>query len=264
MGRLKEAVSAYIRYRLSVQSKFSLHSPFIYKFWAGVLKDHTNYPAYREVERFRNELLSNEKIIKRTDFGTGAGGSSPLTSNVKVKELARRSLVSVKEARFLYKLVKDLQPGTILEFGTSLGLSSLVMTEAAPNARIITIEGCNETAAIARFNFEKAHKKNITVLSGTFDEKLPEALGLIPKPDLVFFDGNHCKEPTLNYWRKCLPHLHTGSVAVFDDIHWSGEMEKGWKLIIAGPEVKVSIDLYQLGVIYFRSELSKEDFVLRF
>lgn len=264
MGRVKDSLSAYIRYRLSVQSKFSLHSPFIYKFWAGILKDKTQYPAYMDAERFRKELLNDERTMNRIDFGAGSNEAIPQSRPVKVKDLARRSLISETEGRFLYKLVKELQPDSILELGTSLGLSTLYLAEAAPSALIITIEGCVETAALARQNFEKAGKKNITVLTGTFDEKLKEALRLMPNPDMVFFDGNHRKEPTLKYWEECKPYLNASSVAVFDDIHWSGEMEEAWKIIISRPEVKVSIDLYHLGVIYFREELSKEDFVLRF
>ncbi|MCX6287482.1 MAG: class I SAM-dependent methyltransferase [Bacteroidetes bacterium] len=228
------------------------------------MKDKTQYPAYLKVEKFRKELLKDEKTINRVDLGAGPKGYKPKSRTVKVKDLARRSLVSITEGRFLFRLVKEQRPSSILEFGTSLGLSALYMAEALPDTRIITIEGCPETAALARLNFEKAGKKNITVLTGSFEEKLKEALGLIPRLDLVFFDGNHHKEATLKYWKECLPYVHPGSVAVFDDIHWSGEMEDAWELIIAQPEVKVSIDLFHLGVIYFREELSKEDFVLRF
>jgi len=160
--------------------------------------------------------------------------------------------------------VKHYKPSCILELGTSLGMSALYMSEAAPGARIITIEGCPETSAIARSNIEKAGKNNISVITGSFDEKLQEALRLMPNPDLVFIDGNHRKEPTVKYFEECLPHLHAGSVVVMDDIHWSAGMEEAWKLIIAKPEVKVSVDLYHMGVVYFREELSKEDFVLRF
>ena len=264
MGRLMESVSAYIRYRLSVQSKYSLHSPFIYKFWAEILKDHVRYPAYLEAGKFRKEMLRDERTIRRLDFGAGPGGSAPRHKTVKVCELAGTSMVSAAKGEFLYRLVKANQPVSILELGTSLGLSALYMSEAVPEAGIITLEGCPETAAIARTNFEKSGKKNITVLSGTFDDKLGEALRLIPHPDFVFFDGNHRKEPTLKYWEECLPHLHAGSVVVFDDIHWSGEMDEAWKHIIARSEVKLSIDLFRMGIIYFREELSKEDFVLRF
>jgi len=260
----KESVSAYIKHRLSVQSKYSLHSPFIYTFWAEVLKDHKRYPAYGAVEKIRKELLKDDRIILKVDFGTGQTGRPQDGVTIKVRKIAHNSLVSMSKGRFLYKLVKHHKPACILELGTSLGLSSLYMSEAAPGAKIITIEGCPETAAIARSNFEKAGKQNISVITGNFDEKLQDALRLMPKPGLLFIDGNHRKEPTVKYFELCLPHLDAGSVVVMDDIHWSAGMEEAWKLIIAKPVVKVSVDLYHMGIIYFREELSKEDFVLRF
>jgi len=264
MGSIRKSVSAYIRHRLSVRSKFRLHSPFIYKFWAGILRDSTRYAAYDEIEKFRKQLLSDERTINRLDLGAGAEGTSGTFRIVKIKDLARNSAVSASEGKFLYRLVKDHQPSEILELGTSLGISTLYLAEAAPSAKIITMEGDEETAALARSGFERAGKKNITVITGNFDDKLQEVLGLMPKPDLVFFDGNHRGDSTLKYWKECLPHLHAGSVAVLDDIHWSAGMEEAWKHIIGQPEVKVSIDLFHLGVVYFREELSKEDFVLRF
>ncbi|MCX6281386.1 MAG: class I SAM-dependent methyltransferase [Bacteroidetes bacterium] len=264
MGRVKDSVSSYIRYRFSVQSKFSLHSPFIYKFWADVLKDDTRYPAYSTVKQLRKELLRDDRIIHQVDFGAGQTGRPQDGKTVKVKGIARNSAVSAAKGRFLYKLVKFNQPSGILELGTSLGISALYMSEAAPRANIQTIEGCPETAAIARSNFEKAGKQNISVITGSFDEKLQDVLRLMPKPDLVFIDGNHRKEPTVKYFEECLPHLHAGTIVAMDDIHWSKEMEEAWKTIIAHPKVKVSVDLFYLGVIFFREELSKEDFVLRF
>ncbi|MEI7490261.1 MAG: class I SAM-dependent methyltransferase [Bacteroidota bacterium] len=264
MRSLKDSFSAYIRYRCLVQSKYSLHSPFIYRFWAGILKDKTKYPAYAKAESFRNTLLNDNSTINRVDFGAGSNEQGPGAGAIKISDLARRSLISAAKGRVLYKLVKEQQPQAILEFGTSLGLSALYMAEAAPSARIITMEGCPQTAALARQAFKKAGIKNVTVITGVFDEKLGEALGLMPKPGLVFFDGNHRREPTLKYWEQCKPYLNATSVAVFDDIHWSVEMEEAWKCIIAQPFVKVSIDLFHLGVLYFREELSKEDFVLRF
>ena len=228
------------------------------------MKDHKRYPAYGAVEKIRKKLLKDDRIIHKIDFGTGQTGRPQDGVTIKVRKIAHDSLVSVSKGRFLYKLVKHCQPSCILELGTSLGLSSLYMAEAAPGAKILTIEGCPETAAIAISNFEKAGKKNISVIKGNFDEKLKDALGLMPKPELLFIEGNHRKEPTLKYFEECLPHLHAGSVVVMDDIHWSAGMEEAWKLIIAKPVVKVSIDLYHMGIIYFREELSKEDFVLRF
>ena len=264
MGRLKDSLSAYIRYRLSVQSKFSLHSPFIYAFWAGILKDNTRYPVLKLIEKTRTDQLNDNRVINRLDFGAGQNGKPAKRSDIRVGDLARRSLVSVTEGEFLFKLVKVNKPLTILEFGTSLGLSSLYLAAAAPEAKIISMEGCSETAGIAASVIEKAGMKNISIVKGRFEDSLPEVLEKMPLIDLVFFDGNHRRQPTLDYFNACLPHLHPQSVAVLDDIHWSNEMEAAWKEIIGRPEVKVSIDLFHLGVLFFREELSKEDFVLRF
>lgn len=264
MGRLKDSLSAYIRYRLSVQSKFSLHSPFIYAFWAEILKDHTRYPAYSEVEEVRQRMLGDHRVINRCDFGAGQDGDSPLTADVRIKDLARKSLVSAAKGEFLFKLARVNKPINILEFGTSLGISSLYLTLAAPDAKIVTMEGCNETATVAAENFEKAGAKNITLIRGRFEDNLSSVFSNMPSVDLVFFDGNHRMQPTLDYFEACLPHMHAHSVAVLDDIHWSPGMEAAWKNIIARPEVKVSVDLFHAGVLFFREELSKEDFVLRF
>jgi len=264
MGSLKYSLSAYVRHRMAVQSKYTLHSPFIYQFWSKVLKTPYRFSDYKTVEKTRAEMLKDERLINRLDYGAGSRGPGMPSKHFRVSALARRSLVSRQKGELLYRIVHFYKPMNILEFGTSLGLSALYMAAAMPVARIVSMEGCPETAAIAISNFEKAGRKNITVLTGTFDEKLPDALGLLPKIDLVFFDGNHRPGPTLKYWEACLPRLHAGSIAVFDDIHWSAGMEKAWKTIISRPEVKVSIDLFDPGILFFREELSKEDFVLRF
>ena len=81
---------------------------------------------------------------------------------------------------------------------------------------------------------------------------------------MIFIDGNHKKDATLNYFQQCLQQMSSNSVLVFDDIHWSDGMEKAWIEIKQHPRVKVTIDLFQMGLVFFREELSKEDFILRF
>jgi hypothetical protein len=54
------------------------------------------------------------------------------------------------------------------------------------------------------------------------------------------------------------------TIFVFDDIYWSTEMKKAWDEISARPEVTISIDLYDLGIIFFRNNQEKQHFVLKF
>ena len=78
-------------------------------------------------------------------------------------------------------------------------------------------------------------------------------------PDLIYFDGNHQKKATLKYFNDCLPFINENSVFIFDDIRWTKDMLDAWQEISSHPKVSVSIDLFSIGLIFFRDQV-KEDF----
>ncbi|MFZ0597916.1 MAG: class I SAM-dependent methyltransferase, partial [Flavobacterium sp.] len=81
--------------------------------------------------------------------------------------------------------------------------------------------------------------------------------------DLIYFDGNHSKKATLAYFELLLITITNDSVWIFDDIHWSQEMEEAWEIIKKHPKVTVTIDTFQWGFVFFRYEQEKEHFVIR-
>ncbi len=81
--------------------------------------------------------------------------------------------------------------------------------------------------------------------------------------EMVYIDGNHTKNATLSYFNQLLPKVTSQSILIFDDIYWSSEMEDAWEQIKNHPKVTVTIDLFELGIVFFNPELSKENFVLR-
>ena len=264
MSRQVEAVVGYLKHAVRAQSKFHLHSPFVFGFYQNVLKDEHTYIQYRVVNRLRKELETVSRFIKRKDMGARCKDYPCDQRFVRVKDIIHHSSVTRKKGEFLFRLIREYNPASIIELGTSLGISTIYFGLAAPDSRIITIEGCLDSANLARENFEKTGLKNIHVITGNFEDKLAVALADLPAPDLVFFDGNHRKEPTLAYFDQCLPHVHPGTIFIFDDIHWSAGMEDAWNTIRRHAKVKVSIDLYHMGIIFFKEELSKEDFTIRF
>jgi len=263
MIRQVEAIAGYLKHSLKAQSRFRLHSPFVYRFYSEVIKNGHAYPQYRVVERVRKDLITFSRFIKRKDMGARAKDFPCDQRFVRVKDIARNSSVTSKKGQFLFRLTKEFHPATILELGTSLGISTMYIALAAPESRIITIEGCLDSANVARENFDKTGIKNVHIIPGTFEEKLPVAFQELPSLDLVFFDGNHKKEPTLKYFTECLQHSHPDSVFIFDDINWSKDMKSAWNEIRAHPRVKISIDLYHLGIVFFKEELSPEKFSLK-
>jgi predicted O-methyltransferase YrrM len=250
------SVRAYLRYRRKAVTKHGVHSPFVFDLVTKTLPDDDTDFSRIAAERWREECLINDAAINVLDLGTGISGPR------KISAIARRAAKSPKEGCLLYRLVKRFRPQHILELGTSLGISAMYMRAAAPDARFITIEGCPETARIAR---EGMHTHNLTadVRVGDFAAVLPDALSELKKVDLVYIDGNHRKEPTLAYFHSIRKYAHNDTVFIFDDIHWSVEMEEAWKTICADPEVHVSIDVFHFGLVFFRSQQVKEHFVLR-
>ena len=264
MSKPVEAMIGYLKHAVKAQSKYKIHSPFVYGFYQKVLMDHQVSIQYRIVNRLRNELMTTGRFIKRKDLGAGCKDFPGDQRFVRVKDIIHHSSVTSRNGEMLFRLVREYQPSTILELGTSLGISAIYFGLANPESRIVSIEGCIDSANLARENIEKSGLKNIEVITGNFEEKLDVAFGMIPSPDLIFFDGNHRKEPTLAYFEKCLQHSHPESIFIFDDIHWSSGMEAAWNIIRKHPAVKVSIDIYHMGIVFFREELSKEDFIIRY
>jgi len=254
----------FLAHFLHVRSKYRIHSPFVYNFYKYVLADRTQYPDYEEIEKVRKDLLSRARFIKRVDLGARSLEFPYSQRFVRVRDIARKSSVSPLKGRFLYKLVKHYKPRSIIEFGTAFGISTMYMAMGYRNSHIYTMEGCTDTINISTHNFSRLGLGNIEELCGNFDDLLPGIFNKTDTVDLVFFDGNHKKEATLRYFDECLKHIQNSTIFVFDDIHWSTGMKSAWENIRQHPSVTISIDLFILGVVFFRKELSKEDFILRF
>lgn len=257
-------IAAYFKYLFRSGNAHSIHSPFIFDLYTQVIaaKKDPN-PDYPALKKLRKELLRSQKEINILDLGAGSRINK---SNLrKVGTIAKNAEKPEKFGKLFNRLVQRFQPQVILELGTSLGLTTLYLSKAKPDAQILTFEGCPATAGIAQENFKKQHAENIDVILGNIDQTLPQTLAkLAPKLDFAYFDANHRYEPTVRYFHDCLPYAHNDSVFIFDDIYWSEEMTQAWEYIQKHPQVTLTVDLFWIGLVFFRSEQVKEDFTLRF
>jgi len=207
-------------------------------------------------------MSSSGQIVNCNDLGAGSLHSNNAAKTIK--SLAKHSAKPTKYARLLFRLVNHFQPDHVIELGTSLGISSAYMASARSQTDVITIEGCPEIAAIAMKNNKELELKNIDQLVGNFDEVLPAILNKLEKVDFVFFDGNHRKKPTLRYFQWCTQKAHENSVFIMDDIYWSEEMKEAWEEIKNDNRVTVTIDLFFMGIVFFRKEQVKQHFMIKF
>jgi len=260
-----QLIKKYSAYYLSASNGkgHGIHSPFTYDFVRQVLNDKRPFYAYNQVEALRRQLLQNETVIEVEDFGAG----SAITKNNRrsVASIARHAAKSKKWAQLLFRIVNYYQPQTVLELGTSLGISTAYMAMANPKARIITAEGSGAIADQAKRNFQSLQLSNIQQVVGNFDDTLPGILASGSPLDLAFIDGNHRYDPTVQYFKQLLPHVHAGSMVIFDDIHWSADMEEAWEAIKENNAVRLSIDLFFVGLVFFSDQFKiKQHFTIRF
>jgi predicted O-methyltransferase YrrM len=102
-------------------------------------------------------------------------------------------------------------------------------------------------------------------MEGSFEKTLPFISNKIEKIDLLFVDGNHRKDPTLKYFHFFLSKATNNSIFIFDDIHWSKEMEEAWKQVQAHHSVTLTIDLFFVGLVFFSTDFKvKQHFTVRF
>lgn len=255
-------VSDYLKHRLTAKSRHGTHSPFVYQLVDEVIYNFNANSDYTGIEAQRKKLLRDHSTVTVTDLGAGSHLNRNRTK--QVREIAKNALKSPKLAQLIYRLARAAQPENILELGTCLGITTAYLSKACPEAAVLTIEGCPETAEKARQNFQDLQLQHTTLSVGNFDTVLPPLLEGYDKLDFIYVDGNHRKEATLNYFRWCLPKVQEGSVMIFDDIYWSAGMKEAWEEIKNHPQVTVTVDLFWIGLVYFKKDQVKEHFRIRF
>lgn len=254
---------SYVSYWFKAKTRFKIHSPFVFDLLENVFRDKNQYSGYDEIDNYKKILSHSKSVIETTDFGKG-NKDNPVISHEKLGPLVQRRSQKKKQAQLLYRLSKRFQPETILEMGTAAGLSASYIKFPVPRSKMISLEGCPNLASVAEETFKELGIQNVEVRTGDFEDTLPKVLKEIKNLDFVFFDGNHRKEATLDYFSQCIKKTAEKSLFIFDDIHWSPGMAEAWEIIKNDPRVMLSVDLFWLGLVFFRKGSPKQDFVIRY
>ena len=251
-------VKRYLTWRLRAKQIGDIDDDFVFDLVSILRKKRVSHHCLR-YDRYVSRLKKSKRIIETVDFGAGAGGKDYQTKKIKLGKLVKQRSHNFKQLHLLYRLAEHFIPKTILELGTAVGVSTVYLKKSIPDSRMVTIEGCEALAGRAKRVLKDLRVYNTEVVVGNFDTTLPEVLKTFDKLDMVFFDGNHRKEPTLDYFNLCYPLAHQDSVFIFDDIHWSKEMEEAWKEIQNDSRVTLTVDLFWFGLVFFNKDLKKQN-----
>ena len=253
-------IKSYIRHRLVAKNRHEVHSPFVYDLIENVFKPRAAHNQ-NAIEALRQKLKTDTTPIEVNDLGAGPrkrrGARRPLSS------IARQSPAPPERAAMLQRLIDYLDLPHVLELGTNLGLTTAYLASARKCRRCLSIEADPRLAQSARNHLGEL-SLDATVITGSFEDCLEDALAFLVRVDFAFIDGNHRFEPTLQYFKNILPHTTERSVLALGDIHWSPGMENAWKVIQEAPETTLTIDLFDLGLVFFQPDRAKQHFILRY
>lgn len=256
---MRHQIIEYLKFIKSSTNQHGVHSPFVFKLVTECFYKKKHDKSYHLLNKYRQHLFKNHNTINITDFG--AGSKVFKTNRREISKIAKNAGISLKYAKLLFRLVQYVNAKNILELGTSLGMASSAMAYAKPNANIITVEGCPETANIANIHFKKFNLNNIQLKVCTFDSALKDSQN--KSFDIILIDGNHQKDATIKYFNAVLPMTHNDTIIILDDIHWSKGMTVAWNTIKTHPKVSITIDTFFWGLVFLRKEQAKEDFTIR-
>lgn len=265
MYSVAQLAKKYFRYYINASNGkgHGVHSPFVFNFIKFVKNDPRKYDCYAPIEKLRKELLGNKSFIEVEDFG--AGSSVMKTNRRAIYQMAQSSLKPKRFAQLLFRTVQYYKPQTMIELGTSFGITSSYLASGNPAAVLYTMEGSAAVAAIARKNFNSLGLTNVKLVEGDFGKTLQPLLLSLDTIDLAFVDGNHKKEPTLQYFHQLLEKSGENTILIFDDIHWSKEMEEAWAAIRQHESATLTIDLFFIGIVLLRKDFKvKQHFSVRF
>ena len=160
----------YLSYYLSSKNKHAFHSPFVFDLVTKVFNKEERLEIFKPIEQRRKKLSNDKTIINIRDFGAGFGGT--IYKERTVSYITKNSSKPEKYARLLYRLTNYFKPNVMLELGTSVGISAVYQAMGNPQGKLITIEGCENTSALAQQTFTTLNANNILLINEEFESAL--------------------------------------------------------------------------------------------
>ena len=279
-------VSSWLKHQLTARNTggHGVHSPYLFEWVRMVMSDKNTYYVWDEIEEIRQEMLKDTRELEFVDYGSGKlKGENG--ERRRVCDIAKGSLARRKDAQLLARLVgwlgrplltsplrggigdeasEDRKGLTIVELGTSLGVTTAYLAAMDSRNKVVTYEGCPAVAEVARANWEKLGLSNIACVVGEITvDSLQFAVDRLSGIDVAFIDANHTCEATLTYFNALASRVHEKSVVVVDDIHYNEDMEKAWKAICADERVTTTMDLYRMGLVFFDKHYWRKHYKMR-
>lgn len=246
---------SYLYYFLHATDQHGIQSPKLFQLYQSLFRrNESSQNAVKEAIAYKNALVSSRIRVNKISFGVdsqlGAKGQTSVSS------IARHGTAVPRTLQLLANAVKVFKPETMIELGTSLGISTSCMALSNPTGKVVSFEGNGELCKLASDNLEQRGIRNVQIIPGNIDETLPDWLKTHTRASFFFLDANHSLEATLRYFDWLSTCATSNSLFIIDDIRWSAEMLHAWEQLKMQNGVTFSMDYGSLGLLFYQWEYS--------
>jgi predicted O-methyltransferase YrrM len=245
----------YIKYRIRAIDAHSLHSPFLYELYTKVLNsaDNEHHAAINALQK---------SIFRSQEWLTYEDPKTDQLRHEQVGNWAKRVTSSAKFMAFLIRLINHLNVKTVLEAGTAAGVNALSMSRSGAS-KIISLEGSETIAALAQKTIDQYNSHGIEIISGKVQHTFVKALNQ-HQPELIFLDADH-RSSTIRFYLDAINEMNAQPKCILiHDIYWSKDMHTAWESIVKNSSYNLTIDLFEVGLVFPNQPMQKQHFTIRF
>ena len=253
-----KTIPLFVNYFLTVVDQHSIQAPFAFQVYHALKDCFKTSPGIEDIERARHQLIKDDAIISGDDFGAGSRIATP----GKLSSVARFGISSKNDCIMLHTLATVLKAEICIELGTSLGIATAYLAKAPYMKAVYSFEGNTFLYEKSNQLLKSLNVQNTHIIYGNIDNELSPVLEKLDQIDLAIIDANHKQEALLAYYQLLAPKISIKGAMVIDDIRWSTEMYAGWKKILRKPEVTLSMEFLNRGLLFFEKGLQKQHYVL--
>ncbi|MCQ2344843.1 MAG: class I SAM-dependent methyltransferase [Paludibacteraceae bacterium] len=229
MANLLFDIKVWLRYQLKAHYRrgHHVHSPYTYRLFRNVLFERWPYYSFNEIEKIRkNQAQNGEK-----------------SDNPKYTQLLQR-LCATNNAK------------TIIEIGRTNGISTMYLASNNTHSTVYSISDKKPTDVFIKTRYTNIHQCKAAELQRTIDKA--ESI------DILYVRRSCGFNEIDNIFDLCKPKSNDGSIFIFDDIHKDSQTEKKWENILESDNVTLSLDLYRVGLVWFKKDLKKQHYTVKY
>ncbi|MEN8155933.1 MAG: class I SAM-dependent methyltransferase [Bacteroidota bacterium] len=249
----------------------AIHSPYVFEFVNGVVFNADRVTVPDEITGMHRALKKDRSMLPVGKLGatSNVDPAGDRSGQRSVGSFVKGSSVSEKYGALLHRITRWFNPEMVIELGTGLGVSTIYLASGSAERPLHSIEGNTDRADFAAHLINRCNLGFVSIHWGEMEEKLEELMPVLGGEGrtgrfVAFVDGNHRYEPTVAYVKRLIERAGEEAVIIMDDIYWSEGMNRAWKEVISWPEVRVTVDLYHLGILLLREDLSKAHIKVKF